>query len=362
MAEKKEFEVRLCQLKKTHAEWMAVTTPLENGELVLTTGANVDGVAVLAALVGDGTSTYAQLYTAKKYLCAPASDVYAWAKAATKPEYKASEIKELATYIATELGKLDVTDTAVDGQYVSAVSETDGKITVSRKAFADLAGVIFAAKSHTHLSDEITMGQPQDQAYAEWFGVTVTEVLEELLIFQTLSSDRFDDAERAIGDLYGDDTYGKSVRTIAAEELAKQLIPQNADAARDTLQEIAAWIQSHPGDASAMNASITALQALLVGIEDYDTVVDYVDAAISALKIGDYAKAADLTALATRVSTLEGKAHTHTNKSVLDDITAEKVAAWDAKPDTSDLAAIAFSGSTDDLVQGEKTIILRCTI
>lgn len=59
--------------------------------------------------------------------------------------------------------------------------------------------------------------------------------------------------------LIGSDT-GKSARSIAAEELATQLIPQNAAESLDTLQEIAAWIQAHPGDASAMNAAISALQ------------------------------------------------------------------------------------------------------
>lgn len=52
----------------------------------------------------------------------------------------------------------------------------------------------------------------------------------------------------------------KSVRDIAAEELAKQLIPENADEALNTLEEIAAWIQSHPESASAMNASIEELK------------------------------------------------------------------------------------------------------
>ena len=53
----------------------------------------------------------------------------------------------------------------------------------------------------------------------------------------------------------------KSVRTIANEELAAQLIPDNAAESLDTLQEIANWIQNHPNDASAMNSAITALQA-----------------------------------------------------------------------------------------------------
>jgi len=145
-----------------------------------------------------------------------------------------------------------------------------------------------------------------------------------------------DDAQAAVDTLIGDDT-GKSARTIANEELAKQLIPENAKESLDTLAEIAAWIQAHPDDATAMNKAITDL-ATLVGTlpEDAEsaTVVAYIkeaiDNAIAALAIGDYAKAADLTAAVTRIAALEADSHTHDNKDVLDGVTDEKVAAWDA--------------------------------
>ena len=115
-----------------------------------------------------------------------------------------------------------------------------------------------------------------------------------------------------VATLVGDDT-GKSVRTIANEELAAQLIAENAAEALDSLQEIAAWIQSHPGDASAMNAAIEALQAK---VDTGDkTVSAYVTDAIAALAIGDYAKAADLTALAGRVTDLETASATHALKT-----------------------------------------------
>lgn len=52
----------------------------------------------------------------------------------------------------------------------------------------------------------------------------------------------------------------KSVRTIANEELAAQLIPESAKESLDTLEEIAAWIQAHPDDASAMNLEIETLK------------------------------------------------------------------------------------------------------
>lgn len=85
--------------------------------------------------------------------------------------------------------------------------------------------------------------------------------------------------------LIGSDT-AKSVRTIANEELAAQLIPSTAKEALDTLQEIANWIQSHPDDASAMNTAITNLQNL-VGTLPQDTeetsVVAWVTAELAAL-------------------------------------------------------------------------------
>ena len=62
--------------------------------------------------------------------------------------------------------------------------------------------------------------------------------------------------------LIGSDS-NKSVRTIANEELAAQLIASNADESLDSLQEIAAWIQSHPEDAATMNSTISSLQTLV---------------------------------------------------------------------------------------------------
>ena len=62
-----------------------------------------------------------------------------------------------------------------------------------------------------------------------------------------------------VATLVGDDT-SKSVRTIANEELAKQLIAEGAAESLNTLQEIAAWIQQHPKDAAEMNTHIANLQ------------------------------------------------------------------------------------------------------
>ena len=191
----------------------------------------------------------------------------------------------------------------------------------------------------------------------------IAEAQEAATYDDTALTGRVTTVEGQVTTLIGSDA-SKSARTIASEEVAK--IVAGADASYDTLREIADWISNHKTDATAMNSAITALEGIVDGIGgdgEKATVVEYVTDAIAALKIGDYAKAADLTALASKVTTAEGKItalegkahehtnkalldtytqtevdladavakkHEHTNKTVLDGITAEKVTAWDA--------------------------------
>lgn len=103
----------------------------------------------------------------------------------------------------------------------------------------------------------------------------------------------------AIETLAGTDT-GKSARTIANEELAAQLIPESAKESLDTLQEIAAWIQAHPDDASAMNQAITAIETLVGTIPETATasdIVGYIAEEIAKINtdLSGYVKAEDLT-------------------------------------------------------------------
>lgn len=96
-------------------------------------------------------------------------------------------------------------------------------------------------------------------------------------------------AKTDVDTLIGSDT-GKSVRTIANEELASQLIPEGAQESLDTLTEIAQWIQSHPDDAAAMNAAIAKLNEIVAGIggeeDDYATVMAAIEGKIAAAMEG----------------------------------------------------------------------------
>ena len=112
--------------------------------------------------------------------------------------------------------------------------------------------------------------------------------------------------------------------------------------------------------------------------EGYDNLVAYIDAQVSAIT-GDYATNETVGTLSgrvdaleavsadtrlgvleavsadTRLTDLENSAHTHDNKNVLDGISAEKVAAWDALSGMSDELVVvvsAYTGSDEGLTEG----------
>lgn len=72
----------------------------------------------------------------------------------------------------------------------------------------------------------------------------------------------FEDVEGKVNTLVGDDA-NKSVRTIANEELAAQLLSGKADADFKTLQALAAWLEDHPEEVADINAAIANLQKAL---------------------------------------------------------------------------------------------------
>lgn len=145
----------------------------------------------------------------------------------------------------------------------------------------------------------------------------------------------------------------KSARAIAAEEIAKQLIPENAGESLDTLQEIAAWIQEHPGEASEMNKKIVALETKTGTIDDKSAdLVTYVKNQVAAEKTrATAAEGANATAAAA-ASTAAGKAQTAADaaKKAADDEAARAKAAEKTLTDnlgalTTKVGAIPTTGT-----------------
>lgn len=112
----------------------------------------------------------------------------------------------------------------------------------------------------------------------------------------------------------------------------------------NTYKELVDWVAQHGPEAAEMAGEITAIQNILEGIGgegEKATVVAYVQDAISALKIGDYAKAADLTALAGRVSAAEAAIEVINGT----DAGSIKKALEDAKADATTKANAAQSAA-----------------
>lgn len=324
----------------------------------------------------------------------------------------AQALTDAKTYADGLVAGLDVTDTAVDGQYVESVSEVDGKVVVTRKALPNYSETYEAKGAAKAVQGETTstVKDVEDAVDAIKDGTTIDSFadVETALAGKQPTGDYATKAEAqgyadakdaaiAAAKKAGDDAQADvdaleaKVGTVPADKTVVEMISDaqaaatyddtqvkadikaNADAIDvlngtgagsvdkkitdafndfatkvtddgvvNSYKELIDWAATHGAEAAEMAGAITALQNILAGIGgegESATVVAYVQAAIDALKIGDYAKAADLTALAERVTTVE-----------------TEVAK---KANDADLAAVAKSGKVEDLAQ-DGYIIFNC--
>lgn len=192
----------------------------------------------------------------------------------------------------------------------------DEKVAAGDKAINDKIGEVTEGKTVVEMIEEAQAAATYDDTQVKADIKANADAIDAIEEDYLKAADKQElqgniDTEKArIDTLVGSDT-GKSARTIANEELAAKLIPADAQEALNTLEEIAAWIQDHPEDASAMNERILALEAI-----DHE----HANKALLDTYTQTEANLADAVA----------KKHSHDNKTVLDGITADKVAAWDA--------------------------------
>ena len=197
---------------------------------------------------------------------------------------KLQGLKDLATQVKTELAALstridDIVSTGGEPNVITSVKVNGTALAIAEKAVDIL----------------IATGTANGTLAVNGVDVAIKGLAALAYKAQVSQADLDAALQAVLGNittLVGADT-GKSARTIANEELAAQLIPESAKDSLDTLQEIAAWIQEHPDDASAMNAAIEALQAVTAGIggeeDDYATVVAAIEGKISAAQAAIYA-------------------------------------------------------------------------
>lgn len=203
----------------------------------------------------------------------------------------------VAKAVADAKAGLDTKISAVDAKAVAAQTAADNAKSAADAVDAKVGAVPEGSTVMTEIQ------KVKDTAYND---TEVRGLIKTNADNITALTGRADAVEGKVSTLVGEDA-GKSARTIANEELTKQLIPEGAKESLDTLQEIAAWIQNHPDDASAMNAAIAALKTKVGDIPEgatATTVVAYIKELVDAEKV----RATGVeSGLDTRVNAVEAK-------------------------------------------------------
>ena len=295
-------------LGKGEINFVEVNIPLGDGK---------QGKAVLMK-VGDGSTEYGSL----DFVAAKAADVYSWAKADTKPEYQASEIKGLSDYIS---GEIKDTNT----KYEFNVSGDGKKLIVNEKELSgdtlkvaeldfvtptELNDILKGYVSETELNDALEDYLTTDTfetfkgtnataiANAKKAGTDAATALEN---YKEVANKAIADEVKAREDAF------KSVSTVIGEvEENKTVVQMIADAKTAATYDDTALANRVKAieddylveaDKTELSNAIAAEKTRAEGIETgLRTDVD-------AIK-GDYLKAADKTALEGKITTAQDTA------------------------------------------------------
>lgn len=504
MAEEKILNTRIVLKNDSLEKWNSSSLILKTGEVAL---AKIEApqagtepkVPTYLMKIGDGVSTFAEL----NWLAASAADVYSWAKKeklayADLPETLRTEITNLksavgeggsvAESIQLAIQALDVDDAAVANQFVTAVAEADGKISVTRRALAADDIPALGIDKITGLSDKLTALENADAATSEAINsinskigeVSADKTLVQMIADAQAAATYDDTAVRGLiqantdaidaieadylkaadktelanavalkanqTDLEAEVTRAKAAEKVNADEIARvngvlvAAIENEDDTALNSIKELADWINTHGTEASDMAEAIQTnagdidkLEQAVADFKSGTVIVEKAnnaenavnaenaenaaeanhaanaDHATTADKVGEIAAAdvatksdvatakqeaidaaaADATAKAnaaqaaaeataaadatSKANAAEANAKAHANSLIADldaqlaVTNAKNVVAGVTQVDGKltainevTLADIAFSGSTDDLVQGAKTLVFDC--
>lgn len=227
-----------------------------------------------------------------------------------------TDVKAALDIPAANDAKLTIQKNGAEVGTFSANASADKTVNITVPTKASDIGAATATDLQSTQSAVDTLS---DKVGAVPAGKTVVKMIEDAQVAAT-----YDDAAvkadikknaDAIGVLNGSGAGSVDKKiTDAFNDFATKV---SDDGVVNSYKELIDWAATHGAEAATMAGEITTLKNILKGIGgtgESATVVAYVTSAIAALKIGDYAKAADLTALAQRVTTAEGKITTLTGE------------------------------------------------
>ena len=296
-------------------------------------GDNADAISVLETQVGEKP-------VAEQISTAIANEKLADTYAAKVHKHEIADVNGLSDAIAdakaagtaasTALGEYQTTNDAAVKANADAIDAVEASI-----------GIVTEGKTVVEMiSDAQTAATYDDTALAG----RVTTVEGEIT---TLKGEGEGSVKKAIDDAFNE--FATKVSDDKVVNTYKELIDYAAENGSEvtTLVGKVSALETTVGKDANGEDPATGLVADVAALETKvgdKTVAAQIEAAIEALKIGDYAKAADLTAAVNQHNT---------DKAALEGEIAKKA-------NDADLAAIAKTGSTDSLVQGELVLVFDC--
>lgn len=296
----KTLKTRIVSKHASYTAWADSTLVLLAGEIALasieTTKPDGQGgqitVPTYLMKVGDGVKTFKEL----NWLAAPASDVYAWAKKAsleladiptmdaahiptlgidkidslgTKLSNIDTKIADLETAVGTggsvdtkitnAINALDVdASTDADGVVIQSISETDGKISVTRRALTANDIPELAIEKITGLKAELNGLKAKDTALD---GAINTEVSERKAADTAINA-AIDKLKTDIGNMSNIMNFRGAVESTTAitDPVEGDVIAVTAgdDAGKEFVYSAGAWVEF--GSVTAQDTAIKALQ------------------------------------------------------------------------------------------------------
>lgn len=309
------------------------------GKVAKVVGATAGHVAIMTAdgQIADGAIALADLATDQELAdaIAPLATKQELADEKAALEGAIQGVADSAASNLEEIGKLKTADqnlqVAIDGK-VAKVNGVAGNVVAfaADGAIVD-TGIVAADVVETSELEAAIAGFAVAKDVEDSFGE-----MEEAI--QAVADD-VADALEAIGVLNGEASVEGSVKKQVADAIAGVVASAPQDF--DTLKEIADYIASDKTGAAELSNRVAAVETA-INAED--------------------------TGILAQVAELNEKAHEHSNKGVLDGITAGQVTAWDAAVQSISGVEATKTGtnvevtavSTDLFKQGAKTLVFNC--
>lgn len=240
------------------------------------------------------------------------------------------------------------------------------------------AAVTEAGKVQAKLDEEVERATKAEQALTDKIGEVPADKTVAQMISEAQTAATYDDTQvkadiqtnkEAIALLNDGAEVAGSVNYKIAQAVASIL--DNPDETMNSINELVTWCNDHATDAlelsnkvSANEQDILALEGLVGEVGVAKQIEDAIAGALKIEGVDKYALATDLTNAIARIAALEGKAHEHANKTVLDGIDAEKVATWDSAEQNAKTYADGLNTTMDgrvapleaDMTQAKKDI------